>query len=342
MRLKIILLTASLGLAALISCGGGGSSGSALTPLNPNPPISWSEVTGGTSMQFYGSGLQMGYGEFITLGCDSADSLGGKPTVTSTADGSTWTTTQVNLPFTNISFTSLAFGNGTFVAVGIEAILAYSTDGSSWNPVTAGIGTELISSVAFGDGIFVATLPGTTNNQYMTSTDGQTWSSLKNVSQTVSANIPTVFFANGKFIITSGETAYVSTDDTSTWNPEIIITPQGTLSASLSGLAYGGGHYVIGTNSGYIATSNDFDTWTVTSNQSGTPIYTLAYINGVFVASSGPKILWSVDGTTWSSATVGNPGDFYRGFAYGNGMYLGIGSTSGQGSPQTGFTVKGM
>jgi len=86
--------------------------------------------------------------------------------------GETWTpraATEAN------SWTSVAYGNGLFVAVsqnGTNGVMT-SSDGITWTPRAAAEANAWIS-VAYGNGLFVAvSLDGT--NRVMTSPDGITW-----------------------------------------------------------------------------------------------------------------------------------------------------------------------
>src|SRR5262249_52823390 len=67
---------------------------------------------------------------------------------------------------------AVAFGNGKFVATGLNGQLALSTDGSNWAAGTnASVGPWWIT---FGNGVFVAAGPG---GSVKVSADGQNWAS---------------------------------------------------------------------------------------------------------------------------------------------------------------------
>src|SRR6267143_4678432 len=56
---------------------------------------------------------------------------------------------------TTNDFYAVAYGKGTFVAVGIGGLLCSSSDGVSWTPQTSGTTNDL-ESITFGNGLFVA------------------------------------------------------------------------------------------------------------------------------------------------------------------------------------------
>ena len=66
---------------------------------------------------------------------------------------------------------SIAYGNGTFVAVGYGSLVATSADGSHWSQQSLGANDGLFG-VTFGGGAFVAV--STVGTAYK-STDGKTW-----------------------------------------------------------------------------------------------------------------------------------------------------------------------
>lgn len=81
---------------------------------------------------------------------------------------------EAEYPTTSNSFYCVAYGNGKFVALNYDKAY-YSTDGVSWStsslPVAISWGT-----LAFGDGVFVAVGAwNSSRNEVIHSTDGITW-----------------------------------------------------------------------------------------------------------------------------------------------------------------------
>jgi hypothetical protein len=89
-------------------------------------------------------------------------------------DGTTWTTGTMPAlgDITNITYNSVAFGNGNFVAVGTSGTSAYSTDGTTWTSVTMpSYGSW--TGITYTDNKFIAI--STDTSDAATSTDGSTW-----------------------------------------------------------------------------------------------------------------------------------------------------------------------
>ena len=74
-------------------------------------------------------------------------------------------------PAANVAWTSVAYGNSLWVAVGNNAVMT-STNGITWTSRTPAANTYW-NSVAYGNSLWVAV----GNNAVMTSTNGITWTS---------------------------------------------------------------------------------------------------------------------------------------------------------------------
>lgn len=156
-------------------CVGGGKIVAITTPgtghgfATSSDGLSW--VTGTLPGTWNGSvlGITYGNGKFVAVGgYDSA--AGGTVTFTS-PDGVAWTK-HVQLGF-NTQRTSVAFGNGAFVAVNTATTVSYSSDGVNWSQVTPAGFNASKGAVVFADGEFFLTKQGLTN--VYRSSDGVTW-----------------------------------------------------------------------------------------------------------------------------------------------------------------------
>ena len=78
----------------------------------------------------------------------------GKVTASFSLAGYTWTQRTSGFDTTNIR--SVCYGQGMFVAVGVDGKLATSTDGITWTQRTSNFGTTTIYGVCYGQGMFVA------------------------------------------------------------------------------------------------------------------------------------------------------------------------------------------
>ena len=177
----------------------------------------------------------------------------------SAAPTTNWTTGSL-LP--NSNFTSLTYGNGTYVAVGGSSgsgTAATSTDGASWvarTNVTLSAGTY--TGVAFGNNIFVAINGG--GNQTSTSANGITWSAGGVLPS--AAAWTSIAYGNGRFVAiasASREVAY-STNKGVSW----LKSPAGLPSTqNWSKVKYAQGLFVaIAEGTAVCATSPDGVIWT--------------------------------------------------------------------------------
>ncbi len=182
--------------------------------------------------------ITYGNGKFVAVGEGAAYST----------DGFNWT--PVSIPTTNKFYSLVAYGNGTFVALGGNSVL-YSTDGISWSAATLPITLGGYQGIAYGAGKFVAVSYDTpTTGIY--SSDGITWytSSLPGGSLCLS-----VAYGDDKFIASGseGSPAIYSVDGVN-W-----VAAVGPLNIC-SGLTYGNGKFVaVGEGAAY---STDGLNWT--------------------------------------------------------------------------------
>lgn len=132
------------------------------------------------------SSVAFGNGQFLALG-----NTGSATEVLSSADGATWQQTVV-LPRSG-AWGGMAYGNGTFVSVGLPGLLVSQSD-ASWQKILPPFG-GLIYGVAYGDGMFVAA--GATG-VVLTSADGVSW-------QTRESGV-----ADGLMLVAHGKAAFVA------------------------------------------------------------------------------------------------------------------------------------
>jgi outer membrane protein OmpA-like peptidoglycan-associated protein len=148
------------------------------------------------------------------------------------------------------AWNSIAFGNGTFVAVGPSTNgdgVMRSTDGKNWI-ASNGVPNNNWSSVTYGNGIFVAVATTGVGNRAMWSKDGATW--------TTSASFPDlnwgmVKYGNGVFVaVVKGQlripTAILYSTDGVTWkSPDIKISGIVIPGQSVTSLNYANGMFII-------------------------------------------------------------------------------------------------
>jgi hypothetical protein len=148
--------------------------------------------------------------------------------ISSTDSGATFTARTSG--FGSNPIYSLAFGGGTFVAVGANGTISSSTDGITWTARTSGVGTNILWSVSYLNGNFVAVGAGAAGGTggVTTSTDGITWTKRTTPSLT-SNTLKSVTFGNGYYVAVGSfnTTAGIYSTNLSTWTalPTTITDP---------------------------------------------------------------------------------------------------------------------
>ncbi|MDP1688897.1 MAG: tail fiber domain-containing protein [bacterium] len=247
--------------------------------------------------------------------------------------GTSWATSTAP----NRIWSSVAYGNGRFVAIasdgippGINRIIS-SSDGVIWttanDPSWGTLSYNAWSSVTYGNGLFVAVAKQNSdsscyanlnyNKCAMTSPDGINWT-LRNtpIGIGVTVNVgswQSVTYGNGKFVAVSQ--TYL----------EGIVTNNGTANQ-------------------YVMTSSNGINWATST----TPIaiwQSVTYGNGRFVAVARPGggvdsclavanskcVMTSADGINWSLTPANVPVKNWNSVTYGNGQFVAV--ASGRDSP---------
>lgn len=235
-----------------------------------------------------------GNGVFIAVSPSATDRI-----LRSTDNGTTWL--AINVPL--LAYRDIAYGNGVFVAVaasftsGYNAI--YSTDnGLTWTGTTIGVsggaGDNQWRGVTWGNGLFVTVAYTGTGDRVATSADGINWT----VGTSAADNDwVAVTYGKGKFVAISatGTSRIMYSTDGLTWNTA--------------------------------SSANDTYTWRG-----------ITYGNGMFVAINGSStyIGVSLDGVNWESSSGVTGGSAYgnspQDIAYGNGVFVTVGTTGAGGS----------
>ncbi len=246
-------------------------------------------------------------------------------TTRSTLPGESWTART--LP-SSANWRSVAYGNGTFVAVATGSTnAATSTNGITWTARTLPSALSWYS-VTYGNGTFVAVANG--SNVAATSPDGITWTSRTLPSSTGWASVT---YGNGVFVTTaSGSNAAATSSDGITWTARTL--PSSTAWISVT---YGNGVFVVvAYNTTSAATSPDGITWTARTLPGSAAWISIAYGNGAFIAVpyGGGVALRSTDGITWTQPSLPTSSG-WSSVAYGNGVFVAVaeGVTIGATSP---------
>jgi len=205
-----------------------------------------------------------------------------------------WTAIDVSSIFGSdqlASITTIAFGNGKFVAVGGitgSTKMAYSTDGVKWTAVDVNVNSIFsdygINAIAFGNGKFVA---GSRWGKMATSTDGVTWTAVTNNPFPDSDTIYTIAFGNGTFVAGGSNGRMATSTDGITWTEVdmewILKHPHAS--------AFGNDTFVAVDSNNIAYSSDNGATWTRVTNNPfagiATEISEIAFGNGTFVIGTG-------------------------------------------------------
>lgn len=214
-------------------------------------------------------------------------------------DGVTWTIN--NLPshesFSS-GYTSIAFGNGAFVASGYAEndrpiFTLYSLSaGFSWTTSQDAI----VGPVTFANDLFVIVrgfaTPTGDGILASTTTNAASWPP---GSHSDAVRARSICYGGGRFVAVGGRGFTGNSADGTNWT-----THHAPTDTQLLGITYGSGLYVTVGAAGVILTSPDAITWTLRSHGTGRNWNKVAAANsGFFAVGSGGNVAWSTNGSTW-------------------------------------------
>jgi hypothetical protein len=220
-------------------------------------------------------------------------------------------------------WSSIAYGNGTFVALardGTHRVMT-SSDGVSWTARSAPGAAHSWFGVAYGNGLFVAVAD---SGNVMTSPDGITWT----MRTAPEANgWLDVTYGGGQFVAVAnnGTHRVMTSPDGITWTARTAAEPN-----SWFAIAYGGGLFVAvsqGTGTHRVMTSPDGITWTARNAAEQAGWMDVAYGNGMFVAVNWDgtnKMMTSPDGITWTARSDLPTAYSWNGVAFGGGFFVAL------------------
>ncbi|MBI1175947.1 hypothetical protein GC207_00750 [bacterium] len=208
----------------------------------------------------------------------------------------------------------MTFGSGLFVTVGLNGLIATSTNGVNWVQRTSGT-TGILFSVAYGDGLFVAVGAEGTQGVILTSNDGIYWQL-----QFVDKPLSDVTFNDGEFLIIGG--SFMGSGTSLTSSDGIYFNEPASdpgLDWSLTGVTCGGGACVA-VGAGMFISYDGGQTWSDITVGPRAPIYGYAQKNSTLVGVGGSGVIVTttngVDFTNqqilsdkaWLSVCAGEPG----------------------------------
>lgn len=275
---------------------------SACTSLEGVGGPSWVAVPSGTSRDLLGVASD-GNG-FVAVGGGIGTSV-----ILVSRDGTRWD--RVNYD-AQAQLTSVAYGDGRYIAVGFDNTVLVSSDGTSWQRAY-GPSLGYFNRVAFGGGRFVAV---SAFGFLLVSADAtaQSWQVVR-MDTGAAMDLAGVTYGNGRWVVVGQLGQIWVSEDALAWRQ----VPSG-VQDNLSWVTYGNGRFVASPYSGsYLLTSEDGLTWT---RRDGVSAIAPSFGGGTFVAASGHsdnKVLVSEDGLVWREESLSESA-FLRAFAYAEGL----------------------
>lgn len=207
---------------------------------------------------------------------------------------------------------SIAYGNGVYVAVGLDGYTAYSTDGENWTIKT--VGADSWYGISFGNGKFVTVGK---SRKITTTANGKTWTTVKQIGTSSVGNWLAIVYADGKFITSSSNGYGAISIDGVNWTSMKIAADY---TWSLSTITYGNGRFIAsGMSNTYIST--DGETWVKCANHVGCNAMT--YGAGRFVSVHIESGAYSTDnGETWTEVPITGGSYNWLGITYANGLFV--------------------
>ena len=172
------------------------------------------------------------------------------------------------------SLSNVVYGNGLFVAVGVNGALQTSADGVAWNILPAPTASTL-TQVIFGNGRFVAV---GANGTILTSTNGSNWTSRKSP-EPRHFYTPVMAYGNSKYLAVGASGIVLVSSDAISW------TQQSAGTEDLIWIAFGNGQFVVA--------------------GAHPPIGTPAYEWQLY--ATNPSVQTSTDGATWVTRALAMP-----------------------------------
>lgn len=205
--------------------------------------------------------------------------------------------TEQDAAMSNQTIQSIAYGNGLWVATGYNGFISTSTDAVTWVTRTSNFGTSIVKTVDYGNNVWVA---GGNGGQIRTSTDGVTW--VTQTSNFGTSQVTRVRYKNNLWVAVGAGGSIRTATDAVTW----VTQTSNFGTTAILDANYGNGIWVASGNAGQLRTSTDAVTWvTQTSNFGVSNILSVNFGNGVWVATGqSAQFRRSIDGISWTTVTT--------------------------------------
>lgn len=239
----------------------------------------------------------------------------------------------IDLPIQR-DWSSIAYGNGVFVAAGSKyresnTKLIYSSDGVNWTTATTSTHNGSLTRVVYGDSIFILLIDGM--NFVFTSSDGAKWTVSKYLSYSMDDGA--FIYAENKFIVAQYHQIIFSEDKGVTWksatDEDIPSYKKAFIYANKKFVAVG---YNYSDKKVYARCSADLVHWeSKIVGIDTSDIMDIAYGNNVFVAvgmkiddNSKGVILYSYNGLDWQSVALPENTVCVSSVAYGSNKFVAV------------------
>ncbi|NDV63142.1 hypothetical protein G0Q06_11820 [Puniceicoccales bacterium CK1056] len=225
---------------------------------------------------------------------------------------------SINWDFHNLGYDLLdiSFGNGRFVAVGLNGTVITSSNGTTWATQTAFTKVD-IQGVTYAEDQFVAVA---WDGGIFSSADGLTW----NIEVSpVTNDLYDVAYGAGLWVAVGSETTIITSLNAIVWTDE---SDGHIANVGFHGVGYGNGLWaVVGSPNSNVLSGSGDGTWYPQTTGFSASHDAVAYAFGrIWITSYDGSILSSKDGVSWSSE--GSPVSVrLTGIEYLNGKLIAMG-----------------
>jgi hypothetical protein len=238
-------------------------------------------------------------------------------TVLQSVDAETWEEQSLG---DGVAFYDVTYGQGVWVLTGYPGVIFSSTNCSNWTvrkdtsdePQRI---AEVFPAATYGDGLFVVAAE---TGSILTSSDGIKW---ERHMLGVPVNFLDAFFAENSFVVVSRNGGVLTSADGREWS----VRSSGTI-FHLQAITYHNGEFIAVGEKGIFITSPDGVEWALRNTGRLTDMSGVASgVDGlVAVSYTGPDLLVSIDGRSWTPA-LSFPPTYFSSVAYGNGIFVAVG-----------------
>lgn len=296
-----------------IAVGNGGAVG-----ISNDSGNTWTVSSpGSTNLQSIAYG---GDGKFVAVG--------GTAYIYTEDFGVTWN----NGVIANLSFITVCYGNGMWVAGPTASLAYYSTDGINWNQSNTTQVTFTASGSYFNPDnntfYFVGTGVSAGSGVMFTSTDAINFQ-MYYPAQGYNYIFRSITYGNSRYVMVGNSGMSFSTDGT-TW---MYFSPN-NITGIIYEIIFDGTKFILVGEVG-IATSTDGITWTIVQESGGTTYRAIVLGDRYLAFGLNVTIAFSTDGTTWQ---VNSIYDNWYDITYGNGVYVAVAAGGYVGHSTSGST----